>query len=104
MASGASSEQSFMSSEALAKIPAALRPIDLQPGDVLIHQGEPSDAASFSDSGSLLVYVRDPRLTQLLKNDDGEAADLIIDARPNLSGSYCHGNRNPQRARWRFQL
>ena len=51
-----SSEQSFMSSEALAKVLASLRPIDLNSGDVLIHQGEASDAAFFLDSGSLLVY------------------------------------------------
>jgi len=78
MASGASSEQSFMSSEALAKIPAAQRPIDLQPGDVLIHQGEASDAASFSDSGSLLVYVRDPlRPVSLATLQGPRRADLI---------------------------
>ena len=53
----ASSDQSFMSSEALAKVLASLRPINLQSGDVLIHQGEASDAAFFLDSGSLLVYV-----------------------------------------------
>jgi len=53
----ASSEQSFMSSEALAKVLASLRPINLQSGDVLIHQGEASDAAYFLDSGSLLIYV-----------------------------------------------
>jgi len=52
-----SSEQSFMSSEALAKILAALRPINLQSGDVLIHQGEASDVAFFLESGSLLVYA-----------------------------------------------
>jgi phosphoserine phosphatase RsbU/P len=53
----ASSDQSFMSSEALAKVLASLRPINLQSGDVLIHQGEASDAAFFLDSGSLLVYA-----------------------------------------------
>ena len=52
-----SSEQGFMSSEALAKILAALRPINLQSGDVLIHQGEASDVAFFLESGSLLVYA-----------------------------------------------
>jgi phosphoserine phosphatase RsbU/P len=52
-----STEQSLMSSEALAKVLASLRPIDLQSGDLLIHQGEASDAAYFLDSGSLLVYV-----------------------------------------------
>src|SRR6476469_4780145 len=52
-----SSEQSFVSSEALAKVLALLRPIDLQSGDVLIHQGDASDAAYFLNGGSLLVYV-----------------------------------------------
>ena len=52
-----SSEQSFVSSEALAKVLASLRPIDLQSGDVLIHQGDASDAAYFLNGGSLLVYV-----------------------------------------------
>jgi phosphoserine phosphatase RsbU/P len=52
-----STEQSLMSSEALAKVLASLRPIDLQSGDLLIQQGEASDAAYFLDSGSLLVYV-----------------------------------------------
>jgi serine phosphatase RsbU (regulator of sigma subunit)/CheY-like chemotaxis protein len=52
-----SSEQSFVSSEALAKVLASLHPIDLQSGDVLIHQGDASDAAYFLNGGSLLVYV-----------------------------------------------
>jgi len=53
----ASSEQSFMASEALAKVLAALSPINLQPEEMLIHQGEASDAAYFLDSGSMLVYA-----------------------------------------------
>ena len=52
-----SSEQSFLSSEALAKVLASLHPIDLQSGDVLIHQGDASDVAYFLNGGSLLVYV-----------------------------------------------
>jgi CheY-like chemotaxis protein len=51
----ASVEKSFMSSEALTRVLASLRPINLQSGDVLIHQGEASDAAFFLDSGSMLV-------------------------------------------------
>src|SRR6516162_4369031 len=51
-----SSEQSFMASDDLAKVLAALSPISLQPEDMLIHQGEESDAAFFLRSGSLLVF------------------------------------------------
>ena len=50
-----SSEQSFVSSEALAKVLASLHPIDLQSGDVVIHQGDASDAADFLNAGSLIV-------------------------------------------------
>ena len=53
----ASSEQSFLASEALAKVLAVLSPISLQPEEMLIHQGEASDAAFFLDSGSMLVYA-----------------------------------------------
>ncbi len=43
--------------EALEEIFAALRPIDLQPGDILIHQGHDSDGAFFLQSGALQVYA-----------------------------------------------
>jgi len=56
-ASDVAPEQSSLSSEALAKVLASLCPIDLNLGDVLIHQGDASDAAFFLDSGSLLVYA-----------------------------------------------
>src|SRR5262245_18735724 len=52
----APSDQSFMASEALAKVLASLSPINLDPGEMLIHQGEASDAAFFLDSGSMLVF------------------------------------------------
>jgi phosphoserine phosphatase RsbU/P len=51
------SEQSLLSSKALANVLTSLCPIDLDAGDVLIHQGEASDAAFFLESGSLLVYA-----------------------------------------------
>jgi phosphoserine phosphatase RsbU/P len=43
--------------EALEEILAALRPIDLQPGDVLLHQGRESDCAFFLKKGVLRVYA-----------------------------------------------
>ena len=49
-------EQNFMASEPLAKVIASLSPINLDLGEVLIHQGEASDAAFFLDSGSMLVF------------------------------------------------
>jgi serine phosphatase RsbU (regulator of sigma subunit) len=52
----APSEQSFMATEALAKVLASLSPIYLDSGEVLIRQGESSDAAFFLDSGSMLVF------------------------------------------------
>jgi serine phosphatase RsbU (regulator of sigma subunit)/CheY-like chemotaxis protein len=52
----APSEQSFMASEALAKVLASLNPITLEAGETLIHQGDASDAAFFLDSGSMQVF------------------------------------------------
>jgi phosphoserine phosphatase RsbU/P len=52
----APSQQHFMLSEALAKVLASLSPLSLQSEDVLIHQGEASDAAFYLDSGSMSVY------------------------------------------------
>ena len=52
-----SSDQSFMASEALSQVLASIRPIQLEPGDVLLHQGEASDAAFFLESGTMLVYA-----------------------------------------------
>jgi phosphoserine phosphatase RsbU/P len=52
----APSEQSFMASEALAKVLASLNPIALEAGEMLIHQGDASDAAFFLDSGSMQVF------------------------------------------------
>ena len=43
--------------EALEEILAALPPIDLQPGDILLHQGHESDGAFFLQSGALQVYA-----------------------------------------------
>jgi phosphoserine phosphatase RsbU/P len=43
--------------EALEEIFATLRPIDLKPGDILLHQGHESDAAFFLKSGTLQVYA-----------------------------------------------
>lgn len=70
----AGSEPSFGQLRVLREILAELRPIDLEPGDVLIHQADASDSAFFLESGSMLVYsetrygpvplatVRGPRL------------------------------------------
>src|SRR5262245_24609423 len=52
----APSEQGFMLSETLATVLASLSPITLRSGDVLINQGEASDAAFYLDSGSMEVY------------------------------------------------
>jgi len=52
----ASSERSFLASEALAEVLASLPPITLNSGEMLINQGETSDAAFFLDSGSMLVF------------------------------------------------
>jgi len=52
----ASSEGSFMASEALAEVLALLRPITLNSEEMLINQGETTDAAFFLDSGSMLVF------------------------------------------------
>jgi phosphoserine phosphatase RsbU/P len=52
----APSEQIFIASEALAKVLTSLSPINLNPEEMLIHQGEMSDAAFFLDSGSMLVF------------------------------------------------
>jgi phosphoserine phosphatase RsbU/P len=54
--SEAPSEQSFMASEALVKVLASLNPINLNSGEMVIHQGEASDAAFFLDDGSVLVF------------------------------------------------
>ena len=43
--------------EALEEIFATLRPIDLKPGDILLQQGDESDAAFFLKSGTLQVYA-----------------------------------------------
>ncbi len=43
--------------EALEEVLATLRPIDLNPGDILLHQGDESDAAFFLRSGTLQVYA-----------------------------------------------
>jgi phosphoserine phosphatase RsbU/P len=55
-ASEAPSEQSFVASEALVKVLASLHPINLNAEEMLIHQGQASDAAFFLDSGSMLVF------------------------------------------------
>jgi serine phosphatase RsbU (regulator of sigma subunit)/CheY-like chemotaxis protein len=52
----APSEQSFMASEAFADVLASLTPINLDPGHMLIHQGEESDVAYYLESGSMLVF------------------------------------------------
>ncbi len=43
--------------EALEEILATLQPINLEPGDILLHQGDESDAAFFLKSGTLQVYA-----------------------------------------------
>lgn len=50
------SEPAFALLEVLQKSLAELRPVDLQPGDVLIRQADASEWAFFLESGSLLVY------------------------------------------------
>jgi phosphoserine phosphatase RsbU/P len=50
------SAQSFMASDSMAKILPSLSPINLESGEMLIHQGEASDAAFFLDSGSVQVF------------------------------------------------
>src|SRR5262245_55571817 len=52
----ASSGRSFLASEALAEVLASLPPITLNSGEMLINQGETSEAAFFLDSGSMLVF------------------------------------------------
>ena len=47
----------FDPTETLAEILASVRPIDLQPGDVLLHQGQESDSAFFLKRGALQVYA-----------------------------------------------
>ena len=49
-------EQGFMASETLAMVLDSLSPINLQSGEMLIQQGDASDAAFFVDSGSMLVF------------------------------------------------
>jgi phosphoserine phosphatase RsbU/P len=51
------SDQSFTFSEVLEKVLASLHPIELREGDILINQGDESDAAYYLDRGSLLVYA-----------------------------------------------
>jgi phosphoserine phosphatase RsbU/P len=51
------SQQAFSFSEVLAPVLASLHPIDLDSNDLLIHQGDASDAAYYLDRGSLLVYA-----------------------------------------------
>jgi phosphoserine phosphatase RsbU/P len=51
------SQQSFPFSEVLAKVLASLDPTELDSDNVIINQGEASDAAYYLDRGSLLVYA-----------------------------------------------
>ena len=53
-------ERSFESAKVLNDIVASLAPIELRAGDVLMRQGEVSDAAYFLESGSVLVYAETP--------------------------------------------
>jgi phosphoserine phosphatase RsbU/P len=50
-------EGGVIPAEALEEILAGLRPIELQPGDILLHQGHESDSAYFLQSGALQVYA-----------------------------------------------
>ena len=43
-----------------------------------------ADGAASADTRAVVELMK--QLKGLLENDDGEAADLIIDARPNLAG------------------
>jgi phosphoserine phosphatase RsbU/P len=52
----APSEQSFTASEAFADVLASLAPINLNAGDMLIHQGDESDVAFFLEFGSMLIF------------------------------------------------
>ncbi|HEY8138376.1 MAG TPA: cyclic nucleotide-binding domain-containing protein, partial [Methylocystis sp.] len=53
-------EQGFQTAKVLKDIVASLAPIELRPGDILMRQGEVSDAAYFLESGSVLVYAETP--------------------------------------------
>ena len=68
-----SSGQSFVSSEALAKVLASLRPIDLHSGDVLIHQGDASDAAYLLRWRFTAGLRGDPLRTRLTRDTPGTA-------------------------------
>jgi serine phosphatase RsbU (regulator of sigma subunit) len=59
-AEDAVSEQGFQTAKVLKDIVASLAPIELRPGDILMRQGEVSDAAYFLESGSVLVYAETP--------------------------------------------
>ena len=54
------SEQGFEPAKVLKDIVASLAPIELRPGEILMRQGEASDAAYFLESGSVLVYAETP--------------------------------------------
>jgi len=49
-----------MTATALEELLRSLDPIELKPGDVLLRQGEASEAAYFLDRGSMLVYAETP--------------------------------------------
>jgi phosphoserine phosphatase RsbU/P len=51
------SQQAFPFSEVLAPVLASLHPIELDSNEVLINQGDASDAAYYLDRGSLAVYA-----------------------------------------------
>jgi two-component system sensor histidine kinase/response regulator len=77
---GQSPEESLQSLESsLASAVAAIR--EALPD----HAGTAASAAPSADPAT----VREPlkRLNELLKNDDGDAADFILEARPQLSGA-----------------
>jgi len=56
-AAAGSAKKDSIPEEALEEIIAGLRAIELQPGDVLMHQGHESDGAFFLQAGALQVYA-----------------------------------------------
>jgi sigma-B regulation protein RsbU (phosphoserine phosphatase) len=54
------SEPDFVRDPAFAQVLSTLRPIRLEPEQVLVTQGEPSDAAYYLDRGAVGVYAETP--------------------------------------------
>jgi CRP-like cAMP-binding protein len=54
------SRPDFVRDPAFAHMLSTLRPIHLEPDQVLVAQGEPSDAAYYLESGAVGVYAETP--------------------------------------------